>query len=390
MSKTARILCVDDDTNALSAYQRTLRKIGLIDVVNSGAAALVKLAEELPYAVIISDRNMPGMDGIELLIQAQQVAPDTVRIMLTGDDQQATAISAVNEGHIFRFLNKPCNGDDLIKATELAIQQYHLITAEKELLEKTLAGAIGVMTEILSLIDDQSFGRVYQVRKRMSLVAAALKIPDAWALDIAVMLGGIGRVTVPREILIKGASGRPLSADEKDMIERIPETGSMLIANIPRLDVVSHIVLYQRKRWDGSGFPANSVSGEAIPIGARLIRILEDLAEIEATGASALAASVVLKQRKGMYDITLLDRVVAVIPVDPHAKSSEFAVRLVPLTQLKIGMVLRADVLTKDGTVLIASGHAITPMLQERLDNFSRLVGITEPLLVEPPLAVKT
>jgi response regulator RpfG family c-di-GMP phosphodiesterase len=388
MSDPVRILCVDDDANVLSAHQRTLRKLGTIDVAPSAGDALQLLSEFPSYAVIISDRNMPGVDGIRLLAQARAIAPDTVRIMLTGDDQRDTAVAAVNQGHIFRFLSKPCPAEELVLAVEAGIAQYRLITAERELLEKTLAGAIGVLTEILTLMDDESFGKVQVLRRRMRQAVTALKLPEHWEMDVAVMLARIGTVTVPRELLKKVGSGRELSATERDMIERIPETGSMLVANIPRLEAVSLIVLNQRKRWDGGGFPQNSMAGDLIPLGARLLRIVEDLVEIEATGADTEAALVIMSQRQGIYDPGLLGRIASALPrVASGPDSSSGNVRLVALAQLRVGWVLKADVLTQDGTVLITAGHTVTAMLQERLDNFSRLVGVVEPLLAEPPSA---
>src|SRR5205085_9651219 len=92
------------------------------------------------YAVVVADMRMPKMDGVELLSRLRTLTPTTVRIMLTGNADQQTAIDAVNEGHIFRFLNKPCPPETLEKTLRAALNQHHLITAEKELLELTLTG----------------------------------------------------------------------------------------------------------------------------------------------------------------------------------------------------------------------------------------------------------
>src|SRR5438876_3981097 len=102
MSK--KILCVDDEPNILQAYQRSLRKQFAIDTALGGAQALELIASQGPYAVIVADMQMPGMNGIEFLIQAAQKTPDTVRIMLTGNADQKTAVEAGNKGHVFQFL----------------------------------------------------------------------------------------------------------------------------------------------------------------------------------------------------------------------------------------------------------------------------------------------
>ncbi len=145
---STKILCVDDEPNILAGYRRSLRKQFEIETAPGGAEALAMIAEGGPYAVLVTDMRMPGMDGIQFLREAQRVAPDSVRIMLTGNADQQTAAGAVNEGRIFRFLNKPCPAEDLAHALAAGLEQYRLVTAEKELLEKTLGGTIRMMMEI--------------------------------------------------------------------------------------------------------------------------------------------------------------------------------------------------------------------------------------------------
>lgn len=107
MSK--KVLLVDDEENVLLAYTRVLRRRFQLQVALGGADALLVLQRDGPFAVIVSDMRMPGMDGVELLSQVKQLAPDSTRIMLTGNADQATAMDAVNHGAIFRFLTKPCD-----------------------------------------------------------------------------------------------------------------------------------------------------------------------------------------------------------------------------------------------------------------------------------------
>ena len=129
-----KILCVDDEPNILNAYKRALRGTFLIETAAGGAEGLAILKGPDPFAVVVSDMRMPGMDGVEFLREVKQIVPDTVRIMLTGNGDQQTAIDAVNRGSIFRFLTKPCSPEDLSQAIDAAIQQYRLVMAEKELL----------------------------------------------------------------------------------------------------------------------------------------------------------------------------------------------------------------------------------------------------------------
>src|SRR5439155_4803424 len=111
-----KILCVDDELNILKAYQRVLNGPFLIETATSGQDGLALVSADDPFAVVVSDMRMPGMDGIEFLRKMKEVAPDTVRMMLTGNGDQQTAIDAVNKGNIFRFLPKPCSPEDLGQA----------------------------------------------------------------------------------------------------------------------------------------------------------------------------------------------------------------------------------------------------------------------------------
>ena len=137
-----RILLVDDDRNILDGYRRSLHGEFQVETAESGQEAVKLLESSGPYAVVISDMRMPGMDGIELLKRVKTASPDTVRIMLTGNADMQTAIEAINEGSIFRFLIKPCNKETMARTITAALVQYRLITAEKQLLEQTLSGCL--------------------------------------------------------------------------------------------------------------------------------------------------------------------------------------------------------------------------------------------------------
>ena len=233
---------------------------------------------------------MPGMDGIQFLSLVRERAPDTVRIMLTGNADLEAAIKVVNEGNIFRFLTKPCPLDILGKAIEDALAQYRLVVAEKELLNKTLSGSVKLLTDILSIMEPQSFGRAQTMRDIITSVTRKFKMDNDWEIHLAAMLAPIGYVTIPPETLIRARSGQTLSKVEEQIVTRVPETAARLLANIPRLEGVARIVRYQHKQYDGIGFAGDSVKGDAIPLGARLLKILADMAQLQAGGLSRLKA----------------------------------------------------------------------------------------------------
>ncbi len=381
---SARILFVDDDSNILEAHRRNFRRRFDVDAVTTGQEGLALLSSGAGFAVVVADMRMPVMNGIQFLRKAQEVAPDTVRIMLTGNADQQTAVDAVNRGHVFQFLSKPCPAEMLGLALENAVQQHFLITAERELLQKTLAGSIRVMTEILALQDPQSFGLGTALRERVRAYAEVRRITDTWELEMGAMLSQIGFVTVPASIVHRLRSGQALSAEDRAIIERVPEVGASLLAQIPRLETVSRIVLYQQKNYDGSGLPSDSLAGDEIPIGARLLRIFRDVHELETEGVPREEVLNRLKLRAGYYDPKVVESVLVSLDVYfPITETRDASTTPVMLKDLAVGHILAADVETTDGLLVVKGGTKVTPLLIEKLRNFAASAGLDEPLRIQ-------
>lgn len=380
-----KILFVDDDPNLLAGMQRNLRRKFVVDLAESGSAGLARIVKDGPYAVVISDRQMPQMDGITFLTQARQQSPDSVRIMLTGNVNLDHAVQVVNQGNIFRFLIKPCAPEVLVKAIEDALTQYRLVTAERELLNNTLSGSVKLLTDILSSVDAESFGRAQQVRSLVLQVLPQFQAENEWEINVAAMLAPIGVVTVPPETVLRSRACKPLSKIEEQLLAGLPEIAAKLLGNIPRLGGVARIVHYHQKRFDGTGFPPDPLKGRELPWGARLLKILVDLQELLALGKLHLAGLNEMQARQGWYDPELLAAV-----HDCFAGASGGSAKVRPavtvlVAQLRVGMTLRSDVLTKDGTLVVKTGHEINDTILEKIQNFESVSGIQEPIFAELP-----
>lgn len=379
-----KVLFVDDDPNILEAYQRQLRKTITVNTALGGHEGLESVRSNDPYAVVISDYHMPGMNGVEFLNQVREHSPLSVRIMLTGNSDIHTAVQAVNEGNIFRFLTKPCHSETLGKALIAAINQYRLLVTEKELTENTLNGSISLLTEILSIVNPDAFGRANQLREAVRALLAHLNISDTWEIELAAMLSQIGLVAAPPEIVAKHLSGEPLSSTAQSLINRFPEIGSDLIRKIPRLSTVADIVLYQTKNFDGSGFPEDSVAGCRIPFGARVLRVMTDVVDAELQAIPREQISTSMNADEGKYDPVLMGGVVDAHFLPETQEDVQHAVQLeVDLCQVRIGDALVRDVETNDAKLLIASGNIISQMMLTRLLNHHKIFGVKEPVLVK-------
>ncbi|MEJ5349414.1 MAG: HD domain-containing phosphohydrolase [Desulfosoma sp.] len=376
-----RILFVDDDPNILSSLKRSLRKHYDIETAVGPEEGLQAVRDNRSLALVISDLRMPVMDGIQFLTKVREISPDTVRMILTGNADLQAAMDAVNQGNIFRFLTKPCAPETLLLAIQAGLQQYRLVRAEKELLEKTLRGAIQVMADVLSLVNPEAFGRASRIRRYAVEVGRRLRLPKLWQLETAAMLSQIGCVILPVEALHKIYTGEALTAEEQQLFSMHPSVGAGLIAKVPRLQDVSEIIAYQEKHFDGSGIPKDDRFGEAIPLGARILKVVLDFDALESAGLPRAAALLQMKKRSGWYDPLVLKALEAAL-----GDEARFQVREMTVQDLNLGMIVGQDVMSSKGVLLIKKGQEITPALLERLKNFAKTVGVQEPVRVLLPI----
>ena len=301
-----RILFVDDDANVLEAYQRKLQQALPVYTALGPHLGLRTLREKGPFAVVVADMNMPLMNGVEFLKNVRELSPDTVRMMLTGNSDVKTAMDAVNDGAVFRFLTKPCPSKLMGDSLVAAIEQHRLITAEKELLEGTLKGTAELLTEILSWVNPEAFGRTLQLRNTALGLAAKLNVKNEWEIGLAATLSQLGVMAIPQEILAKVSEGIELTNEEKLTLDSVPAVGHDLIERIPRLGDVAKIILYQQKRFCGEGFPDDATKENDIPVGARIMKVASDFHALRATGKSRQECLSEMKERDGWYDPSII------------------------------------------------------------------------------------
>jgi response regulator RpfG family c-di-GMP phosphodiesterase len=378
---TTRILCVDDDLNILSGYQRALRRQFQIEVALGGEEGLTAVRDQGPYAVIVADMRMPGMDGIELLAKVREISPDTIRMMLTGNSDQQTAMKAVNKGQIFRFMTKPCSPEDFAGALQAGVYQYRLVTAERELLTKTLSGSVKMLTDVLSLVSPTSFGRSSRIREPVRKMAQVLGDDELWMIEIAAMLSQVGCVAIPEDVLARQCRGEELSRSEHDAFAAHPLVGQDLLKNIPRLEGVAEIIAYQEKRFNGAGTPPDERCGKAIPAGSRILKVALDYDSLTSKGCTPEIALSELQHRSGWYDPDVVAALQKALNV-----TGTHVIREVALDGLRDGAILAADLKSIQGTLLCAKGTEVTRVLRLRLRNYACNLGFRGPIKVYMPL----
>ena len=372
-----KILFVDDDVNILEAYKRNLRKKFVIETAPGGEAGIEAIRAKGPFAVVVSDMRMPGMNGVEFLARMREKEPDTIRILLTGQADMEDTIAVVNEGNIFRFLTKPCPPDRMANALNASLEQYRLIIAERELLEKTLMGSIKVLTEILSLVNPTAFGRASRIKGYVRHMATQLKLPGVWRFEMAAMLSQIGCVTLLPDTLLKVYAGQPLSDEEEKMYSSHPSVASQILSNIPRLESIARMIKEQQLSFGEYPTTQNSSkNGKDVEIGAQMLKVALDLDQLVTRGMQ-LKPALAEMGKKAVYNSAALYALNSI-----EVGKDNLEVRAVKTSQLTTGMVVDEDIKSKNGMLLLSKGTEVTYTAVIHLMGIARNMGIVEPFRV--------
>jgi response regulator RpfG family c-di-GMP phosphodiesterase len=372
-----KILLVDDEVNLLAGLQRVLRQEFTVEVAAGGMAALEMIESHGPYAVVVSDMRMPGIDGVHLLRAVRERSPDSVRLMLTGNTDLKTAIDAVNEGAIFRFLTKPCPEDVFRNAMRAALQQARLINAERDLLEKTLHGSVKALTEILSLVNPAAFSRASRVHRTVKHIVDQMKLPDGWSYELAAMLSQIGCVALDPDTVEAVYCGATLPAVEEERFKMHPGIAYEFLRNIPRLETVALMIAGQQGASAPKPPKLPTVGAESARIGAEIIHVAVDFDQLCLSGVSRSGAVAELKSRKGYNP-----RVVDALEKIPH-QPVNYIYQEISIREMTVGMILDEDLRAPNGMLLVARDQEISYPLMVRIRNYSQKTPINNRIRVK-------
>jgi response regulator RpfG family c-di-GMP phosphodiesterase len=328
--------------------------------------------------VVVSDYQMPQMNGAAFLAAVRKQAPDTTRMLLTGQADLGGAATVVNEGGVFRFLLKPISREDLVAALRTGVEHHRLVTAERELLERTLRGSVKALTELLSLASPLVFARATRLRRLADLMLTATDDPVPWHVDLAVMLSQVGAIALPPAVLERLEHNLALEPEEQRMVSRLPALADQVLAGIPRLEEVRTAIRHQDTPYGDEKDASGNPRGEGLPLGARVLRIVRDYDALASAGRSSGEALRAMRSRPGTYDPRLLSALASGL-----VEENQRALAALPVEELEPGMVLADAICTASGVKLVSAGHEITVSLLERIRNFSRMAsGIREPIRV--------
>lgn len=404
-----RLLLVDDEEIVLVALQETLRREGYEVVTANNAMVALDILKSTPFSVILTDQQMPGLTGLEMLAEVKKIQPDATRILITAVLDLNTVIDAINKGEIFRFIVKPWLREELLATVKNAVQRYELICRNAVLQATTLAMNEQLrqlnqsLADKVRMVEEQNRALEQNLQRMIELclhtmqtfypalgsqarraylistaMAANLQLPaeQKQTLEVAAWLHDIGLVGVPRRI-IKRWQETPVSLthEERALIHQHPILGQELASFVHTLQDVGLLIRAHHERYDGKGYP-DGVMGEALPWLARLLAVAVGFAECIHGDLEAVDA---IKRGSGtQYDPEAVRVFLRSLPKASVPRKE----REVLLAELRPGMVVARGIYTANGLLLIPEGQRLTELAIDKLKNHHRVSPIHQTLLV--------
>jgi response regulator RpfG family c-di-GMP phosphodiesterase len=402
------ILFVDDEESILAALRRLFfdQEGYEIFTASSGQEGLEVLKKHA-VAVILSDQKMPAMSGSEFLDRAMGIAPDAVRIILTGYIDVNAAIDAINKGGAYRFITKPWNDDELVAVIRDAAEQYRLRQENRYLTELTqrqnkelerwnseLSLYVQQQTIDLSRQNQElerlnrrmgkhlksfiiSFSNLIEFRDKASSshsnnvallsrgIARRTGLSDEETTEVAIaaQLHDIGKIGLPDIMFMKNID--EYTPEEMEEYRKHPIIGQTAFTSIEDLLAPGTFIRHHHESYDGKGFP-DGLAGETIPLGSRIIAVSDALDRFVAQHLRQInVMDEALKRIKmglgtrfdPLLFVHLSEVVRAALPsMIPTAITHETEL---PLRDLLPGMVVSRDVRSGTGIMIISQGSVI-------------------------------
>ncbi len=392
-----KILFVDDEANILKALRRLLAETECdVFIAGSGEEGLKILKENQDMWLVVSDQRMPGMTGVEFLTKARKIAPEAVRLLLTGYADIHAVVDAINKSGAYRYITKPWNDEQLLQDLQGAMQHYALIQENKRLqaelkrwstelegmvqeqtmelsreydkvkdlnthLRANFKSTIAAFSGLLELRDKRMRSHSRNVADMASKGAIQLKMTreQVEVVVIASLIHDIGKVGMSDVLL----SARPEEMDAQEYEEYVkhPVRGQAAVDIIPDLRAVGEIIRHHHEHFDGTGFP-DKLKGDQIPMASRLISIADfiDVQVRKFTEASGLELTLKKVKEEGHKRFDPRLTVLFIGPATELYKKTQPQTGYVELEllpkDLENGMVLGRDVYSGTGILLLGKG----------------------------------
>lgn len=369
------IMIVDDNPANLKLLEDMLLQHGYeVRSFPLGRLAIAAAAKTPPDLILL-DINMPEMNGYQVCerLKSDRTLSDIPVIFLSALNDTEDKVEAFRSGGV-DYVSKPFQLEEVQARVQTHVKLRRAQQSERALLEKTLGGAIGTLWELVQLTSPVLALRSHSIRDIVLWIAKRTGINEPWQCELAATLCLLGCISLPDQVFERAYSGQHLSADEDRMFRAHPDTAGRLLSKIPRLEVVSEIIRGQQSPEAVPSLPEESKQGVLI------LHLAMELDRRIYRGEAVSAAIAELK-RSSRFKGPMSDALESYRPAE-----TEYEVRLLPIRELRNGMILDRDVLSTDSNLLIfKKGTTLSDTWIERLVNFARAPGIQEPVEVRVP-----
>jgi len=366
------VMVVDDQPANLKLMEDTLRREGYaVRSFPRGRLALTNVTE-FPPDLILLDINMPEMDGFavcERLKGDPKLASIPV-IFLSALSATEDKVLAFRSGGV-DYVTKPFQMEEVQARVRTHIELHRARRAERDLLEKTVTGAVRSMAELIHLTGPSLGERSATVRRIVAHITSQLSLQDAWQYELAATLCFVGGVVLPSEVFERGYTGASLSAAEEQIYNSYPDRSAQLLSNIPRLESVAEMVRNQHEFKDGVA-PTGNVAR-----GARMLQIAQALDRRILSGVTVPDALRELKRKFGSGAEEILSALERYRPLPTLTERKKLNIG-----ELQASMIVEDDVATRDGFMIVGRETRLTPVLIERVRNFAKTRGVNQPIRV--------
>lgn len=327
-TKKYTILVVDDEPDNLLLLERVLRREYNVFSANSGAEAL-DILDNMTVDMIISDQRMPQMTGAELLGEAYKRNPDQVRLLLTAYSDVKDIIAAINAGHIYQYISKPWDPDELKLIVRRALESYQLTLDNRRMMtdyrndEAMLLSAFGNLVAKLEERAPHLRGHAQRTKDVATLIAREMKLfgEEMASLEAAAYLHTLGLLTMPDAWL--NTPYATLDAEVQRTLQGHASLTEEILLPLPFFLKAVPLIPLLDERVDGSG--PRALKAEEIPLLARILTVAATFDTLVSgqPGQPAMPPSDALAElqaRKGsQLDADLVDRFAAIFAHQPEA-----------------------------------------------------------------------
>jgi len=366
-----KILLVTTDRECAKETMVTLA--GKFDVthLDNGEKALALLAKDSRFMVLLSGRDLPGMSGLELLTAAYKKHPQTIRLMVTEDRDFETAEAAINKAHVANLLSKPCPQELLLKTISNAVVSFKRERAEMEAMKDTLLGSVRTLVAILETTHPLAVRRSKRIRRRAQRICKDLKAMPPQMMDMIVLLSNIGCVGLPEGLLKKMEIGRNITKQDMKQFRTHPLIAARLLEGMPRMGKMAAAIRHQ-----------NTACSKNPPLGARILKVCVDIDQMELNGSAPDKAIEYMRSKPDIYDQKVVDSLAK--HRDENGKTTDNPLNV---TELQPGMIMQKDMVTEAGAILLHKGERLSEASHMRVQAFSDLLKIREPIHAHLPSA---